>query len=80
MAASTSMAEEVLEVIKLPNLKQIVAYLSENDALTVDTYMQSEYAREYAIDITNIHWGGEMHHGHVYDIYAEYSKKDSVQV
>ena len=80
MAASTSMAEEVLAAIKLPNLKQIVAYLSENDAVSVDTYVQSEYAREYAIDITNIHWGGEMHHGHVYDIYAEYSKKDSVQV
>ena len=80
MAASTSMAEEVLAAIKLPNLKQIVAYLSENDAASVDTYVQSEYARDYAIDITNIHWGGEMHQGHVFDIYAEYSRKDSVQV
>ena len=80
MAASTSMTEEVLAAIKLPNLKQIVAYLSENDAVSIDTYVQSEYAREYAIDITNIHLGGEMHYGHVYDIYAEYSKKDSVQV
>ena len=80
MAATTSMAEELLAAIKLPNLKQIVAYLSENDAMTVDQYVQSEYAREYAIDITNIHWGGEMHQGHVYDVYAAYSKKDSVQV
>ena len=80
MAATTSMAEELLAAISLPNLKQIVAYLSENDAVTVDQYVQSEYAREYAIDITNIHWGGEMHQGHVYDVFAEYSKKDSVQV
>ena len=80
MAASSSMAEELLAAISLPNLKQIVAYLSENEAVTVDQYVQSDYAREYAIDITNIHWGGEMHPGHVYDVFAEYCKRDSVQV
>ena len=80
MAASSSMTEELLAAISLPNLKQIVAYLSENDAVTVDQYVQSAYAREYAIDITNIHWGGEMHPGHVYDVFADYCKQDSLQV
>ena len=78
--AATSMMEELLAAIKLPNLKQLVAYLLEDDAITVDMYTQSSYAREYAINTSNIHWGGEVHHGHMYDIYAGYSKKDSVKV
>ena len=35
--------------------------------------MQSEYASEYVIDTSNIHWGGEVHQSHVFDIYAKFS-------
>ena len=42
--------------------------------------MQSEYAQDYTIDTSNIHWGGEIHHDHVFDIYAIFStSKDLVQ-
>ena len=57
----------------MPNIRPIPAYLSEEDAITVDMYMQSEYARNYLIDTRNIHWGGEVHHIHVFDIYAKFS-------
>ena len=81
MAASSSLTSELLEVINMPNLKPILSYLSEDDALTVNLFLQSEYARNYAIDIRNIHWGGEIHHSHVFDIYAVFSaSKDPVKV
>ena len=55
--------------------------MSEDDALTVNLFLQSEYARNYAIDIRNIHWGSEIHHSHVFDIYAVFSaSKDPVTV
>ena len=81
MAASSSLTAELLEAINMPNLKPILSYLSEEDALTVNLFLQSEYARNYAIDIRNIHWGGEIHHSHVFDIYAVFSaSKDPVTV
>ena len=31
--------------------------------------------------MSNIHWGGEIHHDHVFDIYAIFSTtKDPVQI
>ena len=57
----------------MPNIKSTLAYLSEEDAITVDMFMQSEYARDYMIDTRNIHWGGDIHHSHVFDIYAKFS-------
>ena len=81
MAASTSLTTEVLAAIQMPNLKPIPLYLSEDDALTVNMFLQSEYAWEYAIDIRNINWGGEVHHSHVFDIYANLNmSKDPVTV
>ena len=81
MAASSSLTAELIEAINMPNLKPIPSYLSEEDALTVNLFLQSEYARNYAIDIRNIHWGGEIHHSHVFDIYAVFSaSKDPVTV
>ena len=80
MAGHSSLAAEVLEAINMPNLKPIPSYLSEDDAVTVDMFMQSEYAHDYMIDTSNIHWGGEIHHSHVFDIYAMFSPtKDPVK-
>ena len=43
--------------------------------------MQSEYARHYMIDTSNIHWGGAVHQSQVFDIYATFSStKDPVKV
>ena len=65
----------------MPNLNPIPSYLSEDDALTVNLFLQSEYARDFSIDIRNIHWGGEIHHSHVFDIYSVFSpSKDPVTV
>ena len=73
MAAHSSLALDVIEVINMPNLKSTPSYLSEDDAVTEDMFMQSEYARDYMIDKSNIHWGGELHQCHVFDIYATFS-------
>ena len=81
MAAHSSLALDVIEAISMPNLKSTPSYLSEDDAVTVDMFMQSEYARDYMIDTSNIHCGGEVHQSHVFDIYATFSStKDPVKV
>ena len=69
----SSLSQDVIEVINMPNLRPTPSYLSEEDAVTVDMFMQSEYASEYMIDTSNIHWGGEVHQSHVFDIYAKFS-------
>ena len=81
MVGESSLSQDLLNAIKLPNLKAIPTYLSEDDAITVADFMQSSYAHEYTIDACNVHWGGETHFGHVFDIYANFSPmKDSVKV
>ena len=43
--------------------------------------MQSRYARDYVLDTSNIHWGGELNSNHVFDIYAGYHlSRDSNKV
>ena len=65
----------------MPNIRPIPAYLSEDDAVMVDMFMQSEYAIDYTIDMSNVHWGGEVHQGHVFDIFAPFiPAKDPVKV
>ena len=73
MAANSSLSQELIKAINMPNIRPIPVYLSEEDAVTVDMFMQSEYARDYTIDTRNIHWGGEVHRSHVFNIYAKFS-------
>ena len=81
MAAHSSLTSEVLNAIKMPNIRPIPPYLAETDAVTSDIFMQNEYAQDYTIDTSNIYWGGEIHHDHVFDIYAIFStSKDPVKV
>ena len=80
MAEHTSLAAELFRAITAPKMAPIPAYLPESEAVNVDWYLQSEYARDYTIDIGNIHWGGEINRDHVFDIYKNFSaEKDSVK-
>ena len=73
MAVQSSLSQDLINMINMPNLRPTPTYLSEEDAITVDMFMQSEYASDYLIDTRNIYWGGEIHHSHVFDIYAKFS-------
>ena len=56
------------------------AYLSESDALTVTEFLQTHYAAYYKIDVSNVHWGGEINSSHLFDIFCNYAlHKDSVK-
>ena len=80
MAAKMSLAAELFRAITAPKLNPIPAYLPECDGITVDWFLQSEYARAYAIDTSNLHWGGEVNKDHLFDIYKNFSSdKDSVK-
>ena len=73
MAVNSSLSQELIKAINMPNIRPTPVYLSEEDAVTVDMFMQSEYASDYMIDTRNIYWGGEVHHSHVFNIYAKFS-------
>ena len=56
------------------------AYLSETDALTVAEFLQTHYAAYYQIDVSNVHWGGETHTSHLFDIFYNFQpQRDSVK-
>ena len=80
MADNTSIAAELFRAITALKLAPILAYLPESEAITVDRYLQSEYARDYTIDISNLHWGGGVNRDHVFDICKQFTaEKDSVK-
>ena len=80
MASDSSIASELINDINLPNLKPIPSYLSEADAMTVREYLQTDYAREYSIDTSNVYWGGVPNSNHVYNMFSEFrSHHDSVK-
>ena len=81
MAAGKSVAEELLYTLKQPKLCPMPSYISDADTVSVDDFMQSRYARDYVLDTSNIHWGGELNSNHVFDIYAGYHlSRDSNKV
>ena len=81
MAAKLSVAEELLDALKMPKLRPMPSYISEADTVSVEDFMQSRYARDYILDTSNIHWGGELNSNHIFDIYAGYHlSRDSNKV
>ena len=80
MAAESSLSAELLVAIQVPNLRPLPAYLSETDDLSVTDFMQTSYAFDYAVDVSNVHWGGEVNASHLFDIFNNYHvQKDSVK-
>ena len=80
MAEHPSLAAELFRAITAPNMAPIPQYLPESEAITVDWYLQSSLARDYAIDPCNIYWGGEINKDHIFDIYKGFApEKDSVK-
>ena len=38
------------------------------------------YASDYVIDVSNVHWGGEVNASHVFDIFSNFhAQKDSIK-
>ena len=80
MVAGSSLSAELLAAIQLPNLRPMPAYLSESHALSVTDFMQISYAFNYEVDVSNVHWGGEVNTSHLFDIFCNYhAQKDSVK-
>ena len=80
MAAGSSLSDELLAVIQVPNLRPMPAYLSESDALSVTDFMQTSYATDYAVDVSNVHQRGEVNASHLFDIFCNFhAQKDSVK-
>ena len=76
MEAGSSLSAELLAAIQVP----MPAYLSESDALTVSDFIQINYASKYVIDVSNVHWGGEVNASHLFDIFSNFhAQKDSVK-
>ena len=78
--AASSLSSELLAAIQVPNLRPMPAYLSEMDALMVAEFLQTHYAAYYMIDVSNMHWGGEINTSHLFDIFCNFQpQRDSVK-
>ena len=72
MAGRKSLSEELIKAINMPK---------ESDTVSVEEFMQSDVARDYLVDTSNIMWGGEVNNNCIFNIYSEYSRtKDSVRL
>ena len=81
MAAKQSVTEELLKAIQMPSMYPMPSYISEADTVSVEDFMQSRYARNYVLDTTNMHWGGEINTNHIFDVFTDYhSSRDSNKV
>ena len=81
MAAKQSVAEELLKAIQMPNMRPTPSYISEADTVSVEDFMTSRYARNYVLDTSNVHWGGEINANHIFDVFADYhTSRDSNKV
>ena len=81
MAAKQSVAEELLKAIQMPNMRPMPSYISEADTVSVEDFMTSRYARNYVLDTSNVHWGGEINANHIFDVFADYhTSRDSNKV
>ena len=80
MAAGSSLSAELFAAIQVPNCRPMPAYLSELDTMSVSEFMQTSYASEYVINLSNVHWGGEVNASHLFDIFSNFqAQKDSVK-
>ena len=78
--ATSSLSSELLAAIQVPNLQPMPLYLSEMDALTVAEFLQTHYVAYYQIDVSNVHWGGEINTSHLFDIFCNFQhQRDSVK-
>ena len=65
----------------MPCMRPMPSYISEADTVSVEDFMQSRYARNYVLDTSNVHWGGEINANHIFDVFADYhSSRDSNKV
>ena len=70
MVAAKSVAEELLNALKMPKLCPMPSNILEADTLSVEAFMQLNYAQDYILDTSNVHWGSELNSNHIFDIYA----------
>ena len=66
-AGKTSIAEELLQMISLHQMRAIPAYLSESDATTIEAFAKSELSLTYVLDTQNLYWPGSVNRSDVFD-------------
>ena len=81
MAQHQSIAAELVQQINLTKFRPTPAYLSVSDGMTLQEFYQSEYSRNYDVDISNIYNGRDFNDSHVFDAYSVFSHdKNSVKL
>ena len=62
-------------------MRPMPSYILEADTVSVEDFMTSRYARNYVLDTSNVHWGGEINANHIFDVFADYhTSRDSNKV
>ena len=74
-STSSSIAEELLGNIPMLNafqIRQLVPYLSPDDATTIETFENSELADSYYVETINLRYGKLENKNHLFDVFANY--------
>ena len=78
--AKPSMAEELLSMVSRFGYKQIVPFINERDAVSLDTFRTTKLAECFTIDTSRAFVNGRANSNHIYELFGDLAGYTATQV
>ena len=75
-----SMAEELLASVSRFGYKQMVPFINERDAISLDTFKTTKLAECFIIDTSRAFVNGRANPNHIYDLFGDFARYTATQV
>ena len=79
-SSSNSIAAELLSNITRYGYKEMVPYINECDAISLDTFKTTKLAQVFAVDTSRAYKNGRANPSHLFEIFGNFSRHDAVEV
>ena len=75
-----SMAEELLASVSRFGYKQMVPFINERDAISLDAFKTTKLAECFVIDTSRAFVNGHANPNHIYDLFGDFARYTATQV
>ena len=75
-----SMAEELLSMVSHFGYKEIVPFINERDAITLDKFKTTQLAEYFTIDTSRAFVNGRANLNHIYELFGDLAGYTATQV
>ena len=79
-ANKVSMAEAILASVSKYGYKEIVPFINERDAISLDNFKTTKLAEYFVIDSSRAYVNGRANPNHIYKLFGNYGGHDATQV